>query len=323
VRSESFLSGSFATAPSVDQAIRAVADGQHGLITTAQLARAGLDTAAVTKRVRAGCLRRVCRAVYSVGPLSRDAELMAAVLAGGALISHWAAAELLGVTRRRAARIDALVPSKRQSPPGVRFHRATIDPRDRTDRRGIPVTTVARLVVDLTDVVTVPHEITAVIREAAFIGLFSLLATLDAIERNRGRRVRLAREAIALYEAGSAGTRSRGEVATVALLDAHGLPRPLVNTPLLGEEVDFHWPEFGLVVELDGPGHGRAPNRRDDARRDTRCAPRAGRSSGSRRPGPSPRARVSAWRGPGSCGPRAPARSGRGRARRPPRRSPA
>ena len=41
-----------------------------------------------------------------------------------------------------------------------------------------------------------------------------------------------------------------------------------MNTKLLGEEVDFHWPDRKLVIELDGSGHGRAPDRRDDARRD-------------------------------------------------------
>ena len=220
--------------------------------------------------MQSGQLRRVYRGVFSVGPLSRDAELMAVALLGGpnTLISHWAGAELLEVTERRASRIDALVPSKRQSPPGTKLHRATIHPRDRTDRRRIPVTTVARLIVDLTDVVTIAHEITAVIHEAAHKGLFSLLGTLDAIERNPGRKTSLAREAIALYEAGSAGTKSGGEVQTVALFDAQGLPRPLVNTKLLGEEVDFHWPDRKLVIELDGSGHGRAPTRRDDARRD-------------------------------------------------------
>lgn len=266
MRSQTFPTGRFPTSP--DLAIAEFAGRQHGLISARQLLQAGLSDSAVTKRVRAGRLNRVCRGVYSLGPLSRDAELMAAILAGGELISHWACAELLAVTRRRASLIDALVPSKRQAPPGVKFHRAKIDPRDRTDRRGIPTTTVARLIVDLTDVVTVPHEITAVIHEAAFKGLFSLLATLDAIERNRGRRVRFAREAIELYEAGSAGTRSGGEIQTVALFNAAGLPCPLVNTKLLGEEVDFHWPARNLVIELDGSGHGRAPNRRDDARRD-------------------------------------------------------
>ena len=75
MRSQSVLRGNFPTAPTVDQAIAALADRQHGLITAAQLNRAGLTNSAVKKRVQAGRLRRVYRGVYSVGPLSRDAEL--------------------------------------------------------------------------------------------------------------------------------------------------------------------------------------------------------------------------------------------------------
>jgi very-short-patch-repair endonuclease len=59
-------------------------------------------------------------------------------------------------------------------------------------------------------------------------------------------------------------------VDTIALCDAQGLPRPIVNTDLLGEEVDFQWPGSTLVVELDGVHHTRSPNRRDDARRDAK-----------------------------------------------------
>ncbi len=241
-------------------------------MTIAQLHAAGLSDSAVKKRVDRGALHRRCRGVYSVGPLSREGEFLAAVLAAGpgALLSHWAAAELHGLTRYRASLIDVVVPtqtpSRRRAPDSAG---ATIHPRDRTDRKGIPVTSVARLVVDLTDVVRVPHEITAVIREAAYKGAYSLLATRDARARANGRRnIALLDEAIALYEAGSAGTRSGGEVDTIALLAANGLPRPIVNTKLEGEEVDFQWP--GLVVELDGTGHGRAPNRRDDAAMDAK-----------------------------------------------------
>ena len=42
-----------------------------------------------------------------------------------------------------------------------------------------------------------------------------------------------------------------------------------MNTHLEGEEVDCHWPDRMLVVEVDGPGHrDRPPARRDDARKD-------------------------------------------------------
>ena len=48
----------------------------------------------------------------------------------------------------------------------------------------------------------------------------------------------------------------------------HDLPEPVVNTDCLGYEVDFRWPDLGLVVEIDGGGHGRQPTRLVDAGRD-------------------------------------------------------
>ncbi len=47
-------------------------------------------------------------------------------------------------------------------------------------------------------------------------------------------------------------TRSTLEERFLALLDAHSLPRPVVNGRLNGHEVDFHWPEHKLIVETDG-----------------------------------------------------------------------
>ena len=69
--------------------------------------------------------------------------------------------------------------------------------------------------------------------------------------------------AIALHNTGSAGTKSRGEI--VFLLRSAGLSEPLVNTHLEDIEVDFHWPDLKLVVEIDGGGHGRPSTRREDA----------------------------------------------------------
>jgi hypothetical protein len=105
---------------------------------------------------------------------------------------------------------------------------------------------------------------------AAFRGLFDRAGTRDALARANGRRnlARL-RTAIELHLSGSAGTRSNAEDAFLRLIDRH-LERPLVNTHLLDEEVDFHWPDRRLVVEVDGPGHARPSARRDDARRDAK-----------------------------------------------------
>jgi very-short-patch-repair endonuclease len=44
------------------------------------------------------------------------------------------------------------------------------------------------------------------------------------------------------------------------LCDAHGIPRPVVNTRIEGFEVDFVWREARLIVEVDGYRHHRSPS---------------------------------------------------------------
>ena len=88
---------------------------------------------------------------------------------------------------------------------GIRVHRVRrLDPRDVTTERGIPVTTIHRMFVDLTDVRT-PHEIAALIREAAFRGRFVEAAVRDSMERANGRHnLHVLERAIEVYRAGSA-----------------------------------------------------------------------------------------------------------------------
>lgn len=131
--------------------------------------------------------------------------------------------------------------------------------------RGIPVTTVARTFVDLTDALT-PHALANVIHEAAFRGRLSVEATHAAMAGRRGLGV--LRKALALHAAGSAGTKSANEDAFLALVRGEGYPEPLVNADCLGFEVDFHWPARRLVVEIDGGQHERPRTRAEDARRD-------------------------------------------------------
>ncbi len=121
------------------------------------------------------------------------------------------------------------------------------------------------------------------IHEAAFRNRFSLTATKQAAQRANGRhKLHLLDEAITLYLNGSAGTRSGPEVAFLSMLKFAGITKPLVNTKIGDIEVDFHWPDRRLVVEIDGPGHAaRARNARmqDET---LRSEPLAGPSSESR-----------------------------------------
>jgi hypothetical protein len=246
---------------------------RFGLVTTADLLAGGLTSGAISKRVARGVLRRWYPGVYSYGPgdLSREAEWMAAVLAAGdgAVLSHRSAAALWRIRRDWRVISEVLAPRGRRPKGPVLVHSyRRLDPLDVTVRDGIPVTTVARTLVDLADVLT-PHQLTTVIDEAAHWDLFDLPATYGAMRRANGRRkLAVLDKAIGLYIGGSAGTKSRNEDAFLALLQLAGFPEPLANTEVGGEEIDCVWPDRKLAVEVDGPGHRRPTARRTDRRKD-------------------------------------------------------
>ena len=200
---------------------------------------------------------------------------MAAVLASGpnAVLSHLAAATLWQVWRRRTNGIQVTAPRRRESKPGMRVHCCRrLDPRDVTKKDGIPVTTVARTLVDLTDVLTA-EQLANVIHEAAFRERFDPRAAREAISRANGRHnLAVLERALMLNERGSAGTKSALEDRFLALIEAAGLPDPLPNVAVQTAgrriEVDFLWPDRKLCVEIDGPGHVRTRTRNEDRRRD-------------------------------------------------------
>jgi hypothetical protein len=250
--------------PSLNAQLAEVAARQHGVVTTEQL---GMTSSSITYRLRTGTLHRVHRGVYAVGHkrLSEKGMYMAAVLAAGerAALASLSAAALWKAWRRPVREIHVLVPGDRRPQQGFRLHTTRhLDPRDVTELDGIAVTTMARTLVDLTDVLTA-HQLANVIHEAAFHELFDRKATREAITRANGRP-NLAKLETAL-NANGAGTRSDLEDRFLSVIA--DLPQPLVNTKIEGIEVDFAWP--GLVVELDGPGHERHRTRTEDRERDT------------------------------------------------------
>jgi very-short-patch-repair endonuclease len=133
-----------------------IAANQHGVVSAAQLARAGLSPDAIKRWVQAGRLHRLYRAVYAVGHtnLSAEGHWLAAVLAcgEGAVLSHESAAALWGISPRCPSIVHVTVPSHngRRKRKGIRLHRsATLDSADVTRRRNIPVTTHERTLRDL------------------------------------------------------------------------------------------------------------------------------------------------------------------------------
>ena len=216
------------------------------------------------------------RGVYAVGHarLSQHGRWMAAVLAAGkgAVLSHRAAAKLWEVWRRRVpAGIDVTAPANRRDRPGLRIHRTrNLDPRDVTDHDGIPVTTIARMLVDLSSVQTAP-QLANVIHEAAFRNRFDLEATRQAMTRAAGRHdLDVLEASLNAHLSGSAGTRGASRTSTWPRSSTRASPSREINTKLNGVEVDFHWPDQNLCIEIDGPGHERPRTRQEDRARDAK-----------------------------------------------------
>jgi hypothetical protein len=224
-------------------------------------------------RAQRGTLHRIHRGVYAVGHPRLEAKglWMAAVLATGkgAALAGLSAAALWRISRWTTDEIFVLAPNDRGRRAAFRVQTCrNLDRRDVTHEHGIPVTTVARTLIDLTEVLSAP-QLANVIHEAAFRKRFNERATRSAMARANGR-ARLARleEALELNVRGSAGTRSELEDRFLARAHEAGLPEPEINVAVEGIEVDARWGR--QIVEIDGPGHDRPRTRAQDEERDAK-----------------------------------------------------
>ena len=243
---------------SPDALIAVLATRQHGVISWRQLIDAGLGRGAIDHRCRSGWLHRIHRGVFAVGhpPLTREARWMGAVLAcgDGAGLSHTCATALWEIRPYTGVWIDVTVPVRagRTRRDRIRLHRSsTFDADDVTTHRGIPVTTIARTLLDVAATLKAP-ALARTIEQTEIRRLFDLAAVEETIARHPNHRgVAPLRRALALYR-DDEFTRSELEKAFLALCDTHGIPRPLVNHIVEGKEVDFFWPHQRVVVETDG-----------------------------------------------------------------------
>jgi very-short-patch-repair endonuclease len=220
----------------IDVLVARLATRQTGVVGADQLLALGLTRAAIRHRVRCGRLIRVHQGVYAVGheALSDRGRMIAALLAAGpgAALSHETAAYHWSLVPSLPPFIDVTLtdrtPRKRA---GVRVHRA--QRIEATTHKGLRVTTPLQT-----------------------------LAQLPQPTRDRARAEALVNKLIPRTADDHAEpTRSELEDALLPALEAARLPKPLVNTVVLGHEVDFFWPDHKLIVETDGwatHGHRRA-----------------------------------------------------------------
>jgi very-short-patch-repair endonuclease len=235
-----------------DALVAELAASQHGVVTTDQLRARGVSRSGLARRLEAGHLHRLHRAVYAVGHrrLTFEGRCMAAVLAcgEGAVVSHRAAGALWAMLLPSPGPIDVTVRGYggRRKQRGIVIHRSTtLGPSDATRRRGIPLTQPARTLQDLRQALS-PGQLQRATRRALDLRLH-VAAALDQ-EPDL--------------------TRSELERLFLRLCRRHSLPSPEVNARIGPYEVDFLWRDLSLIVETDGFRHhgGRAAFEADRAR---------------------------------------------------------
>jgi very-short-patch-repair endonuclease len=236
---------------------------QHGVIARRQLLALGYSSKGIRHRLASGRLHRIHQGVYSVGRRSvgPHGRWMAAALACGpkAVLSYSSAAALwrIGNEERDLIEVSVASPYQRRRPGLCIFRRSSLWPEDHTTRHNIPVTTPVQTLIDMSLRLD-RRGVERMINEADKYDLVHPPGLRKALDDRAGEpgvaklRFILDRRTFRL-------TKEELERRFLPLARKAGLPVPLTGQRVNEFEVDFYWPDFGLVVETDGLRYHRTP----------------------------------------------------------------
>jgi very-short-patch-repair endonuclease len=161
--------------------------------------------------------------------------------------------------------VAVVTPSRGHRRRDLRVHRAAaLASRDRLVHEGVPVTSVARTLLDLGAVATA-RELTGAVDRAHRRGHLDLGA-LDALLSRHGHTIagnRL-RRALVLYRK-PVFDRARSELLLLEALEREELPLPKFNLWVERWEIDAYWEAERFAVEVDGwEAHGTRQAFEDD-----------------------------------------------------------
>lgn len=271
------LTGGKSSARLRDRAVAELARQQHGVVARRQLLGLGMSGRSIDVRREHGQLHEVFRGVYVVGSrrISRSGRWMAAVLAAGegAVLSHRSAGRLWRILPQGAEWVDVTCPPGRVvRRKGIVSHESQMEDDEWLVEGGIPVTSPFRTVFDLAAVLD-SRGLERALHEADVREVRDRVSLPMLLERYPGRRG--ARNLRALLESRRpvGMTRNDFEEAFVALIDAHGLPRPRLNADLALRgrffEIDALWERERVALELDSRSvHATPRNFESDRQRD-------------------------------------------------------
>lgn len=246
-----------------------------------------MSDGAIVARIKFGRWQRVHSGVYATftGPLTRDAQLWAAVLAAGpgAQLSHQTAAEINRLTDHPSPFIHVTIPANRRitPPEGVIIHLSSNLSFGWRFARGVPPYTFAEeTVVDLVHAATKLDDAIACVtggfaKRKVSEGRLREIATARKKLRWRG-------DLDEIIRAGAGGAHSVLEYRYDHDVEqAHGLPKAAKQVRYTKPDGsrgyrDRYYEQYKLIVELDGKQYHPAERRGHDQDRDNDAAATVG-----------------------------------------------
>lgn len=139
-----------------------LAEQNDGLVTASEARAMGITDSVLARLTQRGKLERVARGVYRIPyfPADRLSQYREAVLWARAsrgpeqvALSHETALGVYGISDVNPSQVHLTVPKdarlRRRKPKWIAIHRGNLPPRDLTTHEGLPVTTVAKSVLDV------------------------------------------------------------------------------------------------------------------------------------------------------------------------------
>ena len=244
---------------------------QHGHVARFQLLELGVRHGLIRGRLASGAWVAVHAGIYCIGPRRNDpfSRAAAAVLAcgRGAVLSHASAASLWGFLPRWSFPLEVTAERRRERP-GITAHRCqSLQRRDTTHHYGIPTTSPARTVLDIAPRLP-KKQLTRLVNDQLRAKRLRPAALQDILARNP---LHPGTKLLAPFlETAASPTDSPFEDDFRAFCATYGLPEPEINFPFKGRRLDAFFPEYNLIVELDGwDFHKDQEAFRDDRERDT------------------------------------------------------
>ena len=260
-----------------DARVAELAGRQFNRVSRSQLETLGLSRNAIEHRVASGRLVGVEEGVFAVAPVLETepwGRWMGATLTQpGSLLSRLSASVAWGILEREGPLISVTRPGsggpRRHG--GVLVHRSTRLEGDEDQLNGIPITSVARTLLDITYEVG-DRALARAIREAVRLERTTLYELADALGRyQRWRGSGRLAAGVARYSGlPIERARSGAEVRALEVLRAAGHRDIDLNVVVAGEEADLVFAGRRLIVEIDGgPFH---QDEGADARKDAAWA---------------------------------------------------